>query len=55
MKYFRVTVIVKTLEVYRVKAKNENDAEENWADGTLLHTDDGALENEILSIEEAKP
>jgi hypothetical protein len=55
MKRFHVTVVVKTLEVYQVDAQNEDDAEENWADGTLIDTDDGVLENEILSVEEVKP
>lgn len=56
MKRYHVTVIVKTLEVYRVEAENEDDAEENWAeDGALIDTDDGALECEILSVKEVKP
>ncbi len=52
MKHFRVSVVVKTLEVYRVETENEEDALEFWADRTLIHTDDGALENEIFQIEE---
>ena len=55
MKRYHVTVIDKTLEVYRVDAANEAEAEENWADGTFIDSDDGALENEILTIEEIKP
>jgi hypothetical protein len=54
MKRFHVTVIVKTLEVYRVETENEEDAEEIWAEGTLIRTDDGVIENEILSVREVK-
>jgi hypothetical protein len=52
MKRFHVTVVVKTLEVYRVDAENKDEAEEYWADGTLIDTDDGVLDNEILSVKE---
>lgn len=51
MKRFHVTVVVKTIEVYRVDAENEDEAEENWPDeGTLIHSSYGALENEILTV-----
>ena len=55
MKQFRVTVMVKTIEVYQVEAENEDEAEENWADGTFIGSDDGTLDNEILTIKEVKP
>ncbi len=50
-KHFRVEVIVRTREVYRVAATNAEDAEAEWWDGQLVETDD-SLENEILSVEE---
>jgi hypothetical protein len=53
-KHFRVEVVVRTREVYRVAAATADEAEEDWWDGQLLDTDD-SLENEILSVEEERP
>ena len=53
-KHFRIEVIVRTREVYRVAAATAEEAEEEWWDGQLIETDDD-LENEILSVEEVQP
>jgi hypothetical protein len=53
-KHFRVEVVVRTREVYRVTAETAEEAEKEWWDGQLIETDDN-LENDILSIEEIQP
>jgi hypothetical protein len=52
MKRFHVKVAVRTLEIYDIKAEDADEARDCWGDGTLIHTDDEALETEILSVEE---
>ena len=52
MKTYRVKIIAKRVETYAVQASNADEAEEYWAEGKLVDTDDN-IENEILSIEEA--
>ena len=53
MNKYHVKVIVRILEIYEVEAEDEDAAEDSWADGKLIETDDGVLENEVLSVEEA--
>jgi hypothetical protein len=52
MKKFRVKVAVTTLEIYALEAEDEAEARDCWSDGDLIHTDDEALETEVLSVEE---
>jgi len=40
-KKYRISVIVKTLEIYEIEAENADEAEETWYEGTLIDTDDG--------------
>jgi hypothetical protein len=50
MPKFDVKVAVRILEIYEVEAASEEEARENWADGDLVHTSDGALDSEVLSV-----
>jgi hypothetical protein len=52
MKKFHVKIAVRVLEIYEIEAENKADASEHWSDGSLIHTDDEALEAEVLSVEE---
>jgi hypothetical protein len=49
MKKYRVQVIAKTLETYEIEAANEAEAEELWAEGKLVATNDN-LETEIMEV-----
>lgn len=52
MKKFHVKVAVRVLEIYEIEAENQADASELWSDGVLIHTNDEALEAEVLSVGE---
>lgn len=51
MKTYRVTVIVRVVEHYEVPAKSPHEAQELWAEGRLVHTDESALEGIVLKVE----
>ena len=53
MKTYHVKVIIRILETYKVEAEDKEAAEDFWAEGKLIETDDEALECEVLSVEEA--
>jgi hypothetical protein len=50
MPRFTVRVAVRILEIYEVEAENEHEAREFWADGSLKHHSDEALDTEVLSV-----
>lgn len=52
MKKFHVKVAIKILEIYEIEAEDPADASELWSDGKLIHTNDEALDAEVLSVEE---
>jgi hypothetical protein len=52
MKKIHVKVAVKILEIYAIEAETDADASELWCDGDLIHTNDEALEAEVLVVEE---
>jgi len=55
MKTYRVKVISRILEFYEVEADSPEEAEELYAVGDYLGCDEEALDNEIVSVEEAQP
>jgi hypothetical protein len=55
MKKYEVTVAVRILEIYQVEANDRASAAEAWSDGELIHTDDEALEGEVLRVKESRP
>ena len=55
MRTFHVAVAIRILEIYQVEAQDEASAAEAWTDGDLIHTNDAALDSEILSVREAQP
>ena len=48
-KTFRIKVIVRMIEIYEIEADDQEQAEDQWADGRLIATDDD-VENEILEV-----
>lgn len=52
-KTFEVTVVARTKETYRVEAVNAELAEEWWAEGRLVRTDD-TLDSEVLTVTEVQ-
>lgn len=54
MPIFTVKVAVRILEIYEIGAENEEEARENWADGSLEHHSDEALDTEVLSVKRAE-
>ncbi len=55
MKTYRVTVKVQMLEFYEVRARNEKEALEYWAEGRLLGCNDEALASEPVKAVEVQP
>jgi hypothetical protein len=55
MKTYHVKVTFTQLEIYRIQAEDEEEAENLFAEGTLIHTDDEAIDCTVLSVEEVKP
>jgi hypothetical protein len=53
MRRFHVKIAVQILEIYRIEAEDADQARDCWSDGDLIHTNDEALETEVLSVEEA--
>jgi hypothetical protein len=54
MKTYRVKVAVRILEIYEIEA-DDPEAAACCADGDLIHTNDEALDSEVLSMKEARP
>jgi hypothetical protein len=54
MKRYRVTVVIRTLEIYEVEADSPEDAEDYWSDGDLIHADDESLETEVWSVRKVR-
>ena len=54
-KTYRVKVLSRVLEFYEVEAASPEEAEELYAIGDYLGCDEEALDNEVVSVEEAKP
>ena len=52
MRTYYVRVAVRIREIYKVEAEDPEAAAERWAEGDLIHTDDEALDSEVLSIKE---
>jgi hypothetical protein len=55
MKIYHVNVAVRILEIYEIEAEGAEAAAESWADGDLIHTNDEALESEVLSVKAIQP
>jgi hypothetical protein len=55
MKTYHVRVAVRVLEIYAVEANGPETAADDWNFGTLIHTDDEALDSEVLSVKEVRP
>jgi hypothetical protein len=55
MPIFTVKVAVRILEIYEIEAENEDEARENWADGSLEHHSDEALDTQVLSVKLENP
>lgn len=55
MKTYEVSVAVRILEIYRVEADDEEAAAELWCDGELIHTNDEALDSDLLAVKEVQP
>lgn len=53
MKTYHVNVAVQILEIYEVEAEDAHTAAEWWAEGTLILTNDEALDSIVLSVKEA--
>jgi hypothetical protein len=53
MNTYHVKVAVRILEIYKVQAEDKESAADLWSDGDLIHTDDEALDAEVLSVKEA--
>jgi hypothetical protein len=53
MKTYYVNVAVRILEIYKVRAEDPESARDLWSDGVLIHTNDEALDSEVLSVKEA--
>jgi len=53
MKKYHVKVAVRILEIYEVEAEDREAASETWMEGDLVHTNDEALDSEVLSVKEA--
>jgi hypothetical protein len=53
MKTYYVKVAVRILEIYKVRAEDEELARDLWCDGALIDTNDEALDSEVLSVKEA--
>lgn len=52
MTKYRVNIAVRSLEIYEVDADDAESAQAQWGDGELIHTDDEALDSEVLSVKE---
>jgi hypothetical protein len=55
MKTYHVKVAVRILEIHEVEAEDAETAAVVWDDGELIHTDNEALDSEVLSVKEAQP
>ena len=53
MKTYHVKVAVRILEIYKIRAEDKESAQDLWSDGELIHTNDEALDAEVLSVKEA--
>lgn len=53
MKKYHVSVAVQILEIYEIEAENAETAADDWSFGTLIHSDDEALDSTVLSVKEA--
>ena len=53
MNTYHVKIALRILEIYKVQAKDKESAADIWSDGDLIHTDDEALDTEVLSVREA--
>ena len=52
MKTYHVKVAVRILEIYKVRAEDKDSAADSWSEGDLIHTNDEALDAEVLSVRE---
>lgn len=52
MKYFCVTVDVTVIEVYRIKAKDKDDAKERWHEGKLVYQETRDVELDTMDVRE---
>jgi hypothetical protein len=55
MKTYRVKVIIRILEFYEVEADSPEEAEEDYTFGRFLGSDEEALDNEVVGVEEVRP
>jgi len=53
MRKYHVTVAVRILEIYEIEAEDQKTVSESWAEGDLIHTNDEALDSNVLSVKEA--